>query len=389
MGFSRKNTAAQPRSSNIELYRVVTMVLIVLHHYTVNSGLLAADGPVFADVMSPRSLFLLIIGAWGKTGINCFVLITGYFMCRSRITLRKFTKLLLEVMFYKIIISLIFWLTGYAPFSWTELLKALLPVRTVGTGFVPAYLVFFLCIPFLNILIANLSERQHVYLLLLLGFVYVFLGTVPSFSVTMNYVSWFAVLYFLASYIRLYPKKLFDSRRFWGWATVFFVVVSACSVVVCAWLGRIINKNIAYYFVTDSNTLLAVCTALSSFLFVKNTKVSYNRFINRLGASAFGVLLIHASSDTMRQWLWQDMLNCTGMYDSLWMPVHAIGSALLIFAVCFIVDSLRIRFLETPIFTLWDRYESKFINKFQNAERKICNRLHISYANDGEQEKKT
>lgn len=73
------------RDSNIELYRIVTMILIVAHHYVVNSGLTSLNGPLSACPTSFHSLLLLIIGAFGKTGINCFVFITGYFMCKSNI----------------------------------------------------------------------------------------------------------------------------------------------------------------------------------------------------------------------------------------------------------------------------------------------------------------
>ena len=76
------------------------MLAIVAHHYVVNSGLTAADGPIYADPLSGASIFLLLFGAWGKIGINCFVMITGYFMCESHITVRKFVKLIFEVMFY-------------------------------------------------------------------------------------------------------------------------------------------------------------------------------------------------------------------------------------------------------------------------------------------------
>ncbi len=68
------------RDSNLELFRIITMLLIVAHHYVVNSGLTAPDGPIFAEPLSSDSLYLLLIGAWGKIGINCFVLITGYFI---------------------------------------------------------------------------------------------------------------------------------------------------------------------------------------------------------------------------------------------------------------------------------------------------------------------
>ena len=91
------STTKKERSSNIELYRILVMLSIVAHHYVVNSGMFDM---VHANMTSANSLFFYIFGAWGKVGINCFVLITGYFMCTSSITLRKFLKLYLEVVFY-------------------------------------------------------------------------------------------------------------------------------------------------------------------------------------------------------------------------------------------------------------------------------------------------
>ena len=101
------------RESNIELFRIIVMLLIVAHHFVVNSGLTSATGPIYNSSLNWRTVLLLIMGAWGKIGINCFVLITGYFMCKASITVQKFCKLLSEVMFYKIIISLFFLCSGY------------------------------------------------------------------------------------------------------------------------------------------------------------------------------------------------------------------------------------------------------------------------------------
>lgn len=204
------------RESNLELFRIITMILIVAHHYVVNSGLTATGGAIYSNPWSFHSVFLLTLGAWGKIGINCFVLISGYFMCKSNITARKFAKLFFEIMFYRIVINFIFWISGYSVFSLKSLLKILIPVSEIGTNFTSSYIVFFLFIPFLNILVNNMSEKQHIYLLLLCSFTYVFLGTVPFFYITMNYVSWFIVLYFMSSYIRLYPKDIFENTKFWG-----------------------------------------------------------------------------------------------------------------------------------------------------------------------------
>ena len=354
------------------------MLLIVAHHYVVNSGLTDAGGVIYSSPMSAKSLFLLIFGAWGKTGINCFVLITGYFMCKSHITAKKFFKLLFELEFYNIVIYFIFILSGYEPFSLKVLVISLLPIYSVSGNFSACFLLFYLCIPFLNILIHNLNEKQHTRLILLVSFIYIFFGTVPKFSVTMNYVSWFCVLFFIASYIRLYPKKIFENMAFWGIAMLISITLSVISVVSCAWLGSKIDRNIAFYFVTDSNTFLAVTNGICSFMFFKNLKIKQSKFINTVAASTFGVLCIHANSDTMRRWLWKDTLNNVGAYGSDLIVLHAIGSVIAIFTICTLIDMARIKLIEKPFFKLWDKHFDGISAKYKSHENKLCEKLKIS-----------
>lgn len=59
MGICLSDSKKKHRDSNLELFRIITMLLIVAHHYVVNSGLLAQDGPVWANPLSSDSLFLL------------------------------------------------------------------------------------------------------------------------------------------------------------------------------------------------------------------------------------------------------------------------------------------------------------------------------------------
>ena len=336
------------RDSNLELFRVLVMLLIIAHHYVVNSGVWGAiqeNGP------SANSLFYYIFGMWGKTGINCFVLITGWFMCTSRITLRKFLKLLLEIEFYKIGISLIFLLVGKDSFS-SEWLLNLLPIRHVKTGFVSAFLMFWLFIPFLNILVKNMSRKEHVALIGLLVFLYTVLSTVPGFSVTMNYVSWFCVLYFMSSFMRLYDFPFKDSNLAWLCFSVGTVMVSILSVIAIVHSGKNVHP---YWFVSDSNKAMALLTAICLFNYFRTLRIPYSRFINVLGATTFGVLLIHAHSNTMRSWLWGELFDNVGHISDAFYPLRAVCVVLLVFSVCAAIDFLRIRLLEKPLFSFYDR----------------------------------
>lgn len=335
------------RNSNLELYRIIIMLLIVAHHYVVNSGLLDVMNK---EPMSCNSIFFYLFGAWGKTGINCFVLITGYFMCKSSITVQKFLKLLFEVLFYNILIYLFFVISDYETFSYSGFLQ-LIPAMYVADGFVSCFLLFYLCIPFLNILINNLDKKKHGLLILLSLFIYTIHASLPYMGVNMNYVSWFIVLYFISSYIRLYPTKYDSYSLLWMICTFSCILLSVGSIIGILWLNVNYGKDIfPYRMLSDSNVILALLTAVFSFMWFKNINIPQNKYINMIGGSTFGVLLIHANSDTMREWLWQDLLDNVGHYSDEYFGLRAIISIIFIFFVCIIIDRIRIILIERPLF---------------------------------------
>ena len=339
----KNNPGGGTRNSNLELYRIIVMLLIVAHHFVVNSGVLDV---MYEHPLSANSVFLFLFGAWGKTGINCFMLITGYFMCKSNITLSKYVKLISEVLFYNIVISLLFLVFGIG--SIKDVFEGLLIVRNVNSGnFTACFLVFYLFIPFLNILLHNINQKQHQYLIVLLTFLYVFLGTAPKFSVVMNYVSWFSFLYIVAAYVRLYAVK----NRKWGLWTIFFIVTAIASVITCLFLGDKLDKQIAYKFVSDSNTFLAFAIGFCSFMFFKDLKIKQSRAINIIGGSTFGVLCIHANSGTMRKWLWGTVLNVKGAYSLPFgnLILFSILSVLGVFIICSIIEVIRQKLAEKKI----------------------------------------
>ena len=342
------------------------MLLIVAHHYVVNSG-------VFDAISMPpytlRHYFLYIFGMWGKIGINCFVLITGYFMCKSDITVRKFLKLLLEVLFYNIIIYSIFAMTGDEAFSFAGIVRAFNPIKSIADGFVSCFLIYYLLIPFLNAMVNHISKRQHAILIGLCMLFFVLWDQMPGVEYRFNYVGWFCVLHIISSYIRFYfpTKEEVASNKnemlliTAGGGIAVLAVIGQCYMIEKGW-----HVGWHYKWVADCNAIVGVISSIMMFIGFKGLRVKYSPFINGIASSTFAVLLIHTNSDTMRRWLWQDVCHNLDWVSSPFMPLYSIGCVLAIFAVCIIIDQVRIYVFEKPIFKIVDRILVKHGIKYSN-----------------------
>lgn len=277
--------------------------------------------------------------------------------------MKKFLKLFLEIEFYRIAIYLIFLLTGYSSISIKELLKTFLPVYSIGTGFTNSYLVFFLFIPYLNLLVKTMKENEHRALVIIILIIGTIMPTFLKAPSAFTYVGWFMAVYFMGAYIRMYPRELFNNNKILGYALGVSLSLSWLSVIFGAYIYKRTGISCYYYFVADSNKLMAIVTAISAFLFFKNLHLKYHPVINKIAASAFGVLLIHANSDLMRQWLWKDLLRNTDAFHEGYFIFHAVVSVVLIYVVCTLIDMARIKLLEKPFFEWYDKKFNNYITK--------------------------
>lgn len=329
------------------------MLLIIAHHYVVNSNVIPE---IKATPTADASIFLSLFGAWGKTGINCFVLITGYFMCKSSISLHKFIKLVTQILFYRIVIYSLFVPAGMEDFSIRNLASQLLVIKDMNSGFTSAFIVFYLFIPFLTILVNNMSRRQHLLLVALIVLTFTIGGSMPPqipIRVDVNYVIHFSNLFIIASYVRLHGFPVKISHRQWGWISLASFLTGCASVLFMLWRY---SKNPSpdahfgiYYWVSDSNKILAMAVAFSAFMWFKGIKLKYNPIINALGGATFGVLLIHANSNAMRQWLWNEVVDCAGHFTDPMLWLYAPGCVIAIFMTCAAIELLRSRFIEPPL----------------------------------------
>ena len=181
--------------------------------------------------------------------------------------------------------------------------------------------------------------------------IYTVIPSIPKMSITLNYVSWFCIIYLIGAFIRLHGSEMPFLMNRVGMKCAICFGIAICSIVVGTYFSNSQNSRY-WYFVTDSNKLLALLPAIFAFLWFKNLDIKYSKIINSVAASTFGVLMIHANSDTMRQWLWKDILHNAQMYESDWFILHMVGSTFCIFVICIVLDMIRIKLIEKPFMNL-------------------------------------
>lgn len=150
------------------------MFLIMLHHSIVH-GVLTVSNTTILTRSTPLTIsFFNAIAFGGKVGVYIFVLITGYFMIGSNISLKKIVKLWLPIFFWSVLLTIIIGsITSRLTIS--SIIKCIFPIIFNQYWFMTTYVFMYLLIPVMNIALSHMNIKQDIFLVTL-GLVIIFPG---------------------------------------------------------------------------------------------------------------------------------------------------------------------------------------------------------------------
>ena len=337
------------RLSNLELLRIIAMVMIVFHHFACHSGF-AWDK---STVTIPH-LWRNFIVMGGKIGVDIFVLISGYFLIKDEgklFHLQRILKFWGQVGFYSIGISLVFMPFQVQEYRALTLINALLPITSSAWWFASTYFVLYILHPFLNRLLVGLNRKAYQSLLVTLIIMWSVIPTFTTASFKGSPFCWFVTLYALAGYVRLYGlnEKFTSAIYFKLWAA--FSIFTYCLSVVCAFLATKWEKLSSYetYFF-EMDTLTGLLISLTLFMAFATMKMNYHKWINVIASSTFGVYLIHENG-IVRPFLWETVFKGVQYQDSLLLIPYSIFAVALVYVACTVLELIRQKVFEKPF--LW------------------------------------
>lgn len=334
------------RDSNIELLRILTMLMIIGHHFAVHGGFRFDSPQLTANV-----LFLQWLSVGGKLGVNLFVLISGYFLVTSKgLRLSRVIKFWLPVFFYSVVIYPVCALAGLTEFQTGAFLETLIPLISKQWWFASSYFVMYLLHPLMNRLLRRLTPKWYLVLLGILTVLWSVYPVLPRLPERLRDPLWFMFLYIIAGYLRLHGVADKCRARIWlVLGAVMMVLGFAWTAVrLSAWAGSEPQYEILYL---DAWNLLCLLASVGLFLGFAAMKLGQLPAVNTVAAASFGIYLIH-DSDYLRYPLWRGLFNCAAWGESPLLIPYALAAIALVFVVCLALERLRIKLLDGPFSAL-------------------------------------
>ena len=336
------------RDINIDILKIVAMFAVVVLHFFGVSGLLSNLKPLSSNWWLGNFIEYTAFPA-----VNCYVLISGYFLCTSKFRIKKLVDLWIQVFMYAFVFYIIGSLVNHQLWNPRDLIKAVFPISTNYLWFATAYFGLYCCVPFLNISIYSITEKQFRYLLLTF---FTLLSLLPAVTLMYDPIGvskgfsliWFVFLYYSAAYIRLYINT--DNMRLPQLVllAIFFLATSVlvlCKGFVQPYMSDIFDTKYRFNLFYGYTSPLVFIQSISIFCFFRNLKVksySLQRAVTSVSPLLFGVYLYH-NHPAVRNIIWKNIFSPANYADSPYMIPYMVFAVSSVFIAGLLIDYVRLK----------------------------------------------
>ena len=335
------------RQANIELLRIVAMLMVVMLHYLTKGEATVS----MVENLGPLNMILWFIKALCVVAVNVYVLISGYFLLEAKWKVSRLVSLWLQMMFYSLGVPLVCLMLGvgdikqWGLYDW---INVVFPIQMEHYWFITAYLILYILVPVLSAGVKQLNQKQHGWMIAgLLLVISVPKSVLPIGIPTDRYgydFGWFICLYLIAAYIRLYGVKFLNNKRKALFTYGVLVVLIWGVSGGLGWLTR--EKGLPLSYAMDMvhcyNHILVLAASVAlfcGFMYLRIPRGIFGKVICGVAPYTFGVYLLH--ENIVIRLLWQEWFGITSVQGSFRFLPHMIVTVLVVFGIGVVVDYLR------------------------------------------------
>lgn len=334
------------RKANLELLRIVAMVMIVILHYLSKGELLREH----LSIHNLEDYFWWILEAFCAVAVNVYILLSGYLLIRKPFRVKRVLAIWLQVLFYAVLIPVVLLAVGELSIHELSIYDGLFyvfPVLTEHYWFLTSYLILAIVSPLLNYGIEKLSKVQLQQVMLLLFLLFSVSKSMIPFDFALDQfgygVEWMICVYLLGAYIRIYGIPFYDSKFKSMIGYVLGVLLMAAALFALSTFEN--GPAVLYKWRTESyqyNHIFNLFASVSLFYFFLHLTIEQGRFaqiIGRVSPYVLGVYLLHEHMEVRYRWI--EWFGVIGEY-TIWQQVlHMVVVIPIVFLVGVGVDYVR------------------------------------------------
>ena len=336
--MENSNVVYKRRDANIELLRIVAMLMVTTIHCIDNGFILKNINELSA--FNYVLVNFLRICAGVANGL--FILITGYYQINNKFNIKKIGNLWGKTLFYSISIYIILSAINYE----TNLFYSLFPISTNIYWFISAYIILYFFAPILNILINKLTKNQMKFLLItmlvMFGILKVLLLTEIFDGILINIVMYYILGGYIRKYIDIKPKQKYFIKYLLIVIAVtsLYIILNIISIIISNSIVLNVLTHIIVYFYEYGSILLVMMTVLlfMKFKTIEIKSKTISKFITILSPSVISVYIIQQNIHFRTLWKYDGNIDYK---NSIWMLPRMILVIIAVFATCMIIDLIR------------------------------------------------
>ncbi len=207
-----------------------------------------------------------------------------------------------------------------------------------------AYVLLYLLMPLINKCIEGLTRQQHLYAMVV---------GVGLFSIwpTITNQSWqtgvlnlpiFITLFFMGAYFGRYNTHISNKKL------IIFCAVGILGIVGSEVMLKTLTSVYPFYFVWEMYKTPVVLLAIAIFLLFVDIEVKLPVAIARASESVFGIYLLHIGR--LADLIFGVFFDNSSTYGTIYLPLQLLLTVTGIFVVGVVIDQLRIKLIEKPLF---------------------------------------
>ena len=330
------------RLSNIELLRVISMLLIILFHASHHTNF-------YFEYRCLNYYIIKVINHFGELGVNLFFLISGYFLVNKKIKLKRIILIWFELLFYNVIclIACVLFNINYELNSIQNIVRFFTPFYHVFWWFASAYILIYLLTPILNMILKKTSKKRLCDYLIVMLIIYCIIPTVLGIfeNTSENFLFynrffWGIIMYLIGGYIRLYGLKAIDTIK----KSINISLISFLCILITIYT---ISKHPHFFekigllnpnYLWPPNTICEFLLAIGIFgIFIK-LNIKQIKIINKLATTTLGVYLLHDHQGLL---IWKNIIHLEIYQYNIKMIFYLIGYSLIIMLIGSCIELVR------------------------------------------------